>query len=426
MAADGSGKGLLPFQLRMWKRSIGSKQKESSLKTAVKKNGVTIDTLCEEPFRLFFPLAMVAGFLGVSLWPLYFAGFVTFYPGLSHARLMAYGFFGGFIVGFLGTALPRMLSVRPLGRSPIAMVIALYAATVTCLVLGRIVVGDVLFILLLLWFGSLMGYRVVRRGDLPPPGFVLVALALICGVAGAVLSILQNYSETAFFWAALQHLLAYQGFILLPILGVGPFLFPRFFGLPSKHNFPESVTPPAGWSRKALFAFTSGALVLTTFWVEAAGWLRLGPGLRFVVALGYLGSEIPWRRSANSSNTPGRILKLALALLLVGFLAIVLRPEYRVGLLHLSLVGGFAIITLTVALRVVFGHSGNLDLLDSPNRWLWIAAGLMLLGMVTRLSGDFWPDLLASHYSYGALLWIAGGLVWSFRVLPKVLVPDRD
>jgi hypothetical protein len=50
----------------------------------------------------------------------------------------------------------------------------------------------------------------------------------------------------------------------------------------------------------------------------------------------------------------------------------------------------------------------------------------MLLGMATRISGDFWPKILASHYNYGALLWIAGVVLWAIYVLPKVLVVEKE
>jgi len=59
-------------------------------------------------------------------------------------------------------------------------------------------------------------------------------------------------------------------------------------------------------------------------------------------------------------------------------------------------------------------------------RWLLIAVGLMLFGMATRISGDFWQKILASHYIYGALLWVAGVLLWAIYVLPKVFVIERD
>jgi drug/metabolite transporter (DMT)-like permease len=74
----------------------------------------------------------------------------------------------------------------------------------------------------------------------------------------------------------------------------------------------------------------------------------------------------------------------------------------------------------------VFGHSGNLDLLKGRNRWLLVSVGLMLFGMGTRISGDFWPKIMASHYIYGALLWIGGALVWAFYVLPKVCLVEAE
>src|SRR5438046_1670354 len=75
---------------------------------------IKLSDLGREPFRVLFPAGLLAGIVGVMQWPLYFGGITHFYPGVLHARIMAFGMFGGFILGFLGTAMPRMLSVRPL------------------------------------------------------------------------------------------------------------------------------------------------------------------------------------------------------------------------------------------------------------------------------------------------------------------------
>src|SRR5688572_13672195 len=53
-----------------------------------------------EPFRLLFPAGVLAGIVGVALWPLHFLGLVELYPGMAHARIMACGLFGAFIFGF--------------------------------------------------------------------------------------------------------------------------------------------------------------------------------------------------------------------------------------------------------------------------------------------------------------------------------------
>ena len=203
--------------------------------------------LFEEPFRLFFPAAVLVGFLGVMLWPMYFAGLYPNYPGISHARLMAHGFFGGFILGFLGTALPRMLSVPHFSRHEIGVFLGLYAVMVTAHLAGRNVLGDGFLLCLLIAFTWRAGIRFARRNDLPPPGFVLLPLAFGCAAAGAILSLVGIDPEASAPWMTLQRLLLYQGFVLLPILGVGAFILPRFFGAASRHEFPESTSPPPGW-----------------------------------------------------------------------------------------------------------------------------------------------------------------------------------
>ena len=69
-----------------------------------------------EPFRIFFPLGLLLGAIGVALWPLYVWHAIDFYPAQAHVRLMIEGLMGSFIIGFLGTAGPRLLDARPLGR----------------------------------------------------------------------------------------------------------------------------------------------------------------------------------------------------------------------------------------------------------------------------------------------------------------------
>ena len=388
--------------------------------------GIDWKLLCAEPFRLFFPLAVVVGLIGVALWPLHFAGFVEFYPGQSHARVMAYGFFTGFFMGFLGTALPRMLGSASFRPFEIGLLLALYLATVFCTLENKFEWGDTLFLLLLGAFCLVLFQRIWSRRDVPPPSFILVGLAMLCGLSGATLSLWVSRTEDAFFAATLQHLLAYQGYILLPILGVGAFLLPRFFDLPNRQEFAESRTPPPGWTRQFAIALAAGALIIGSFWLEATGWARGGPALRLVISAVYLAREVPIYRGSQGPNSAALMLRLGFLCVLLGFLAMVIYPGYRIAVLHLTLVGGFAVITLVVATRVIFGHSGNGRLLKLRSRWLTIAVSLMMLGMITRVTGDFLPEGLTSHYSYGAALWIVAVLLWSVYVLPKVLRPDPE
>jgi uncharacterized protein involved in response to NO len=388
---------------------------------------IELNDIGREPFRLLFPQAVLSGICGVALWPFYFLHVVPFYPGQTHARIMAYGLFGGFIFGFLGTAMPRLLSAPPLGVRNVLLLSGLHLAMVTCFFSQRVFLGDCIWLALLLVFLALMLWRLRRREDVPPPGFVLVGLAFACVLAGACLAPFEPWrEESGAYWITLQRRLSYQAFVLLPILGIGPFLLPRFFGLPSAHDLPSGLDASRIWRRKALLALGAGLLIIASIFIELAGWLRTAHALRFAVTLAYLALEFPFRRAPKFSNALGACLWISFAALVAGFLLIALFPAARVGMLHLTLIGGFAVITFTVATRVLFGHSGNLERLKLSNKWLLLAVGLMLFGMATRISGDFWPKIMATHYSYGAAVWIAGVLVWSWYALPKIFQREAE
>ena len=388
---------------------------------------VTIGEVGKEPFRLFFPEGVLAGIVGVSLWPLHFGGLINLYPGQAHARIMAYGLFGGFIFGFLGTAMPRMLSAPPLGLRNVLLLLVLHLAMVVSFATQHIALGDGLFLVLLSLLAVLMFRRARHRRDTPPPGFVLVGLAFLCVFAGTLLAVFQpGGDEAGAYWVNLQRLLCYQGFVLLPILGIGPFILPRFFGLLSPHDFPESTAPAAAWKKKAALALGAGGLIVASFFMEVEGWFRTAHAVRFATTLIYLALEFPFHRAPKFSNALGASLRIAFAAIITGFIIIALWPAFRVSLLHLTLIGGFAVVTFTVATRVVFGHSGNLEKLRGGNWWMLVAVALMLLGMATRISGDFWPKIMVSHYNWGAVIWIAGVLVWSSFVLPKVFQADNE
>ena len=123
----------------------------------------------------------------MSLWPLFLSGLHKFYPGPMHARLMIEGFLAGFVIGFLGTALPRLLSAPPLHRGELWTLITLYLLTAGLHIGQQPRAGDVAFVVLMLCSGACMVSRVRHGEELPPPGFVLVAFGFLSGLIGPVL-----------------------------------------------------------------------------------------------------------------------------------------------------------------------------------------------------------------------------------------------
>jgi uncharacterized protein involved in response to NO len=375
---------------------------------------------CEEPFRLFFPIGLILGIAGVSLWPLYYAGLVTTYPGTVHARLMIEGFMASFIIGFLSTAGPRITSTSHFSRVELITLLTLDLLSAGLHVGGSSRAGDGLFVSCLVFFLFVIGKRFIRRNDSPPPNFALVGLGLLNGVAGAVL--LAFFENEAY---AVQYrigaALLEQGFLLLPILGVAPFLLVRLLNLPGA-DLPESRRLPAGWMARAAFAATVGLIVDGTLVAEAfdlsAGvrWVRLGAVLIYLIV----------RMSRRGRSFLGDSLRAGIVAVVVGIAVETVWPQYRIGALHIVFISGFGFIVLTVAIRVIFGHSGNAHLFQKRLPFFIIVAVLIFFAMLSRYVADLAPKARTVHLVAAAIAWLIAALIWMVKVIPKVAVPDTD
>src|SRR4029079_3918415 len=111
---------------------------------------------------------------------------------------------------------------------------------------------------------------------------------------------------------------------------------------------------------------------IVSFFLEANAFYRAAYSIRFLATLIYLRREFPFRRAPQPRTALGSCLRIAFTCLVWGFFRVVLLPGERTGLLHLTLIGGFAVLTFVVATRVVYGHSGNLEKLQGRNRWLLV------------------------------------------------------
>src|SRR5262245_54683572 len=66
-----------------------------------------------DAYRMFFPLGVILGTAGVSIWPLYYYGVTEGYSGRAHAFVQTDGFLYSFVAGFLLTAVPRFTGTEP-------------------------------------------------------------------------------------------------------------------------------------------------------------------------------------------------------------------------------------------------------------------------------------------------------------------------
>lgn len=393
------------------------------------ENGALFPLLIREPFRLFFPWGLLVGCIGVALWPAFYWKLFLHYPGQPldlHGRLMTLGFGGSFIIGFLSTAGPRMIGAGRFSAAEVMSLWGLHGAAVISILAGssRLACGLIAMALVFLLGG--LARRFPRRTDLPPPGFVIAFAGVLCGLIGAMMHAFGLDLASGGRWLRFSRLLMNEAFLALPVLGVGGFLLPRILRLPSRHVFPDAVIPSPAWWKLAIEAVSTAALVIASFAIEALYSVRAGVLLRFGVAFIWMSRDLPGLWTARLSGTQAWAARLAVGSIFLSWLLKAADTVRWVAMEHVLFITGFGIIMITVASRVVDGHSGNREAakgVSKPLRWIfWLA----VLAMATRVSADYFPKIQVSHYIYASLTWIVISVIWFAANRRKLGTPDPE
>jgi uncharacterized protein involved in response to NO len=370
-----------------------------------------------EPFRLFFPLGALLGWVGVGQWLLYAAGAVETYSCLRHGLLQMQAFMMAFAAGFLLTALPRRTSSPPASALEMAIATASLVVTTAALVGDRWIIAQasylVLFLLLLAFAVRRFLFGSGRRR--PPAAFVLVPIGVAQGIVGALLLIAYFSREAPPWTAMLGQLLIEQGVFLSFVIGIGGLVLPLMGGASPP---PDLGTSPRE-TAKAFAYLAAGLLIVLSLIAEARGAERLGPLVRAVVLALGVGLGGGWRPLAK----PGlhrRLARLAVWLMPVGLLLSAVFPDYRVPALHVLFIGGFGLLAFAVATHVILGH---LDLtaesLGRPAAVTALALGI-LVAMATRVAADVSESYFA-HLGWAAFAWIVGTAIWLGYVVPRIV-----
>lgn len=362
--------------------------------------------IAAEPYRVFFYSGAVWSVIGVLLWPLFYTKWIGFYPGFAHARLMIEAFGGAFVVGFLGTAGPRMAEAPRFTLPELTWLFFLHQACAVAHLKLQHAWGDALFAIML---GSLLAFLIIRvirfRKAPPPPQMLLAVTGVICGIVGSLMLLSEaNWIDPR--RLRLANLLLYQGLLLPPILGIGSFVFPRMLGV-------EVGDPATTRFRKVDLVHTvaTALLMVGSFFVEAFVNATLGYVMRAVVSLLYLLVQVRWKPRNAGSLTAGLLWALA-----VGWLGLALAPfrfqAQRISVEHLLYIGGFGLLMLVVGSRVLFGHSGDLPGFFAKSNWVRFLVFLGVLAAATRAVPAWVPETTVSHHVYASLTWGLLACLW--------------
>jgi len=378
-----------------------------------------------EPFRVFFPLGLLLGAIGVALWPLFVWHTISFYPRDAHLRLMIEGLMGSFIIGFLGTAGPRLLDARPFAVSETYLLLALQCVCAGLHLNQRRNLGDSLFLLTLILFLVFVGKRARTREDFPPPNFVLVILGFVNAIAGILLIFAARRVSSGVFLDQFGSLMLNEGSVLFPILGVGAFFFPKLLG-GAKPEAADLNIAMSLWKRRALIAALTGFVIWISFVLEALAWTRSAAIIRGSVVLLYFVFQGHLFEKPSGPPFLAHCFRFGAILLVVALFFPAILPTYRLANMHLAFIGGFTIILFTVSTRVIVGHSGQVHLFQRRLKFLIAALLLLIAAMLARVGADFVPPDRDTHLIYAALTWIIAAAVWAWALVPKLFLSEEE
>lgn len=418
----------------------------------------SVRRLVAEPYRVLFPLAVLAGMLGVGHWLAYAAGWSGGYSGLFHAGVQMQVYVTGFIAGFLMTAMPRFAGARPASAAETWGTTLLLLAVLAFFAAGLWVLAQAAFVAVLLslvaFFARRLAGRRGRRGGedqrpkaVPPVELVWVPFALLHGLAGAALLAGGQGGWLSARAAATGRSMLQEGFVLAVVVGVGGFLAPRLMGTyrlpggpgrsaasprPASASGPGSggglgsdsragagsgTKVPSARRRLALHA-AGGALLLASFAAHGFGLRHEADLFRAVLLTGFLVASRTVVPRPRIGDQYVRYVWIAFWMVALGLWAAALLPDHRVAALHLVFVGGYSLMTFAVATMVVASHAGEAKRLRRPAWPLSLTAWGVLTALGLRLAAVVWPGRYFELLGAAAVAWLVAAAAWLAYVAP--------
>ena len=377
-----------------------------------------LDRIRSEPFRLFFPVGVLLGWIGVGHWLLYGLGLAETYSCFRHGLLQTQAFLMAFALGFLWTALPRRTAAPVASTREIALARAALLLTGGALLSDAFVTADLgylaLFAMLLAFAARRFLSGAARRR--PPAAFVLLPLAAVLGVSGALLILARLVLEEPPWTIALGALFIEQGVFLCLVMGIGALVMPLMGGTPPPPDLGSSPRE----TRVALGFLVLGLTVAASLVAETEGFVRSAPivrGAAVAIALGWGGGAF---RLPGKPGLHRKLVWVAAWLAPAGLVASGLLPDYRVPALHVLFIGGFSLMAFGVATHVSLSHLDLDEAALGRPRPVVVLAVAIALALLARLAADS-SQTYFEHLASAALCWMVGSAVWLVWLAPRLL-----
>jgi uncharacterized protein involved in response to NO len=363
------------------------------------------------PFRLFFPLGIIAGCLGVGHWAMWTMGYSV--PDIKnlHLILQSQGFLAFFVVGFLLTAFPRFAGASSATKKEIGTAFAAALVFLAAAMKRNWMAAHLATLVVLLTIPFFALTRLRHRTKQLPPSFLLVGFGFLHAIAGVLISLATNMGESETYLYAVGRQMIHVGFLLCMVLGITAKLAPFLMGYVA-----DPVEPGEGkmWVHGA-----TGVLIMASFFLDPLS-ARAAFGVRAAIVTGHLVFFAKIFRPIVKKTATIFFFWFSCWMIPLGFWLGCFWPRYRVAALHVVFIGGFSLMIFSFGLLVVLSHSGKAALLNGK-LWLLKSVGTMILwALGFRVAADMSPNhaMIFLHNASG--FWVVAAGAWLLYTIPKM------
>ena len=372
-------------------------------------------------FRPFFFGAGLWAAVAMVLWVFFLAAGLDVpsrFSGVDwHLHEFVFGYSSAVIAGFLLTAVPNWTGRMPVMGWPVATLAGLWLAGRLALLFSLYLppllapIIDLSFIAVL----ALIIAREIIAGKNWRNLKVLIILALI-GAANGMFHF-EAYTTAGFDGYGIR---AGVGLIVMLIMVVGGRIIPSFTRNWLMRQPKGRLPAPMGGFDKATMALSGAALLL---WVAFPESIYTRPMAALAGVLNLL-RLARWAGHRTLKEPLLAILHIGFAFIPYGFLTIAageLLPGWSRAsqIPHAFTAGAIGLVTLAMLTRTSLGHSGRPL---AATKTVTAIYALVLLGVLTRIAGEFLPDVEPLLHA-AATFWILGFGLFAVSFAPIFFKP---
>lgn len=371
------------------------------------------------PYRIFFPLGLLAGLWGVGHWVFWSIGWVKEASRIFHVSLQIEGFLTCFVIGFVMTAIPRFIGATQAELWEVIGAFLLEALILAFVTARQSAIAQLPFIALILWTAVFVGRRLPKHTKSPPASFLLVGFGFLHALIGSVFYGLGLFHHEDH-WVTVGQEVLENGYLLCLVLGIAGYLLPFLTGYAGDPSSDPEESPLRGLSASTLLLHgVTGLAILGSFFFPPSA-AASGAYLRATAASVHFLTFGRLYRPLKKKAAHAIFFWTACWMMVLGLWATAIWPDLHIALEHILFIGGFSLLIFSFGTLVVVSHSAQAALLNSRLIVLKIVGGLTLAAMIFRVTADLdaWNYKRWIHFASGC--WWLAAFIWLIYILPKL------